>query len=398
MTVSAELELRLLALRDGCAGIAEHARALRDDQRRRCVIFAFQTDDTTARSIADEVARASGLPLELPPCKPGALAFVCPHGILVHALRTAGIEVSDPEDPGGGRMCGIAVVNRHWDRWTVVVDAAAAERDDEMVKARERFSAHVLSAFHEGMKRATPLRDEDRRCRQAIVVCDLDDPKACDMARALSAALGEDPGEPRPGHAALVIAQHGMVTNLARSLDYEVPDLPDPPVGHIRTFAFTEGRAWVSPFRLEDELEVARREEEFAAEKESEHAYCARILAEKEHVVLRAVSLLVSDERLRREQIVVVFGARTELAVAVYRELAALPANRTFPPELPPGVPVVAVSYEAFLGIVRRREPAIPGIEASALGPNQARAAVFTPRGLIVLPMESTPLARGGSA
>ncbi|MGH7296143.1 MAG: hypothetical protein ACRELB_14465 [Polyangiaceae bacterium] len=269
------------------------------------------------------------------------------------------------------------------------------QREAERWKALDALSPAVLSGLNEGVKLATELRDWERRRRFAIVVCELEDARDRDMGRALRVAQGDTQLEAPPDTVTVFIQEAVLVTNLAWSLEYEVPDLPDPPVGRMRVFVFAGGRALVDTMLVEHEDDVVRED---AEEEAADRAFCKRILQEKDAVVRRAVSVLLADEAVRLGQIAVVFGARSKTALAVYGELRQLPGNRSFPPELPPGVPVVNVRYEDFLASWRRRAPDSRGIDASQLGPHQARVAVFTAGGVIILPMESVPLARGGSA
>jgi hypothetical protein len=73
-----------------------------------------------------------------------------------------------------------------------------------------------------------------------------------------------------------------------------------------------------------------------------------------------------------------------------------MPAQRGLPPELPDGVPALVVSYESLVETMRGYD--FRGIDASRLGPNQVRAATFTPGGVHVRAVESIPFGKGGSA
>ncbi len=392
--VDSALSLRVGVLTTVVEKTIDDVRPIDDEKRRLRVIFAFETDDESARSVALAVTRMAKHDLKLPPVEPGALALVCWHDRLISLLRDAGHEVPDWEDPGAGQMFAIFLVNGRCGRQTLVIDPALVEHHRALDAELNALPAEVMTACLEGAKMAESHPDAVRRRRDAIVVCACSDDRAWAIATALARQEGE-PLERVPGMAMVVIRPHEDVARLAREAGYDVPDSPDPDVGMMRTFLFSGGRLVASPMRIEDEDVVERREQQG---RDASAAFAASLLEKKRRNITRAVRLLLDDKKRLRDQIVVVFGSPTTMARAVYADLAALPENGDWPAALPDGVPVVAVSYESFLDAARRHGVQFEGIEATKLGTNQVRAATFTPTGVHLQRIESVPLARGGSA
>jgi hypothetical protein len=252
----------------------------------------------------------------------------------------------------------------------------------------------IYAAFHAVMKEAVPLRDTERRQRFAIVVCECNDPKAREFLDALARELGR-PIQSEPGKAAALIHLHADVARLARALGHEFANQPDPPIGRMRVFLFVGGRVIVTTMLIVSEAEVLLRE---AEEADLAAAEARRTFEQKEAVISRAVGLLQTMPGLLQRKIVVVFGSRSRLALAVYRELATLPEQKDFPPELPANASVISVTYEDFMRALRRHDGGVPGIDAGRLGPNQVRVATFTSEGIYMQRMEALAVSRGGSA
>jgi hypothetical protein len=256
--------------------------------------------------------------------------------------------------------------------------------------------AVVMKACLEAAEQAKAHGDYERRRHLAILVFECDDPQTHDVIRAISAATGK-PLEPVPHGAVTVILAHVLATRIARALGYpHLPDIPEPGVGKMRMMVFSGGCVEAGPFMVEDAAEVARVLDE---EAKRGAASAARIVEEKQVLIRRAVGQVLSKPRPRGMQVVVVFGNRHAKTVSIYRELAALPAQAGFPPELPPGVPVIAVDREEFRRVLDENWIDPPLLDPAKLGTNEVWVATFVqPSGLLVQRMQAVPLARGGVA
>jgi hypothetical protein len=255
----------------------------------------------------------------------------------------------------------------------------------------------VMKACVEAGERAKAYTDYERRRHLAILAFDCDDPRTHDLIRAVGVASGGQPLEPVPHKAVTAILQYVTATGLARALGYpDLPDLPEPGPGKMRMVVFARGGAQAGPFLIEDAAVVAPALEERA---KAGAAFAARIADEKHALIARAVGIVLSKPGLRDRQVVVVFGSRSETFLAIYHALAALPAQVGFPPELPPGVPVIAVDRDEFRRVLDDHHVEPPRLDPAELGMNQVWVATFVePRGVFVQRTESVPLARGGVA
>ena len=265
---------------------------------------------------------------------------------------------------------------------------------DRLLDPIEALPDEVLVACHEGVEHARTFPEEQRRRHYSLVVCECNDARAHELVLALSRARGEPIGT-QPDKAVLILHRHRDLAGLARGSGYELPEVPDPPMGCMRIFVFTLGTVLASTIRIEDEAVVRRKE---GKKREDGEAFSRRIFEQKQQLIAKAVAVLLASETRRMAQIVVVFGSPSETARAVYRELAVLPENAGFLAELPERVLVACVSYETFMEMMRRRDPDIAGVDASALGVDQVRLAIFTPGGVHIQRIESSPFTRGGAA
>jgi hypothetical protein len=257
----------------------------------------------------------------------------------------------------------------------------------------DELPAETMAACLEGLKSVMPVSDYARR-RGTLVVVQCNDPRARELLGLLTGEQKKDVELP-PGQAFFAFLQQPDVARIVREAGHPVPVLTDPGVGYIWVFFFVRGGLLAVTMRVVDEADVRRAEED---ERVANEAFARRVLDQKQLLIATGVQRALAREGLRLEQIVVAFGARSETAQAVYRELAALPAQKGFPTELPNGVPVMTVSYDEFMAVLRRRNCEAGGIDASALGPGQVRLAVFTPQGVHMRRIEPTALGRGGSA
>jgi hypothetical protein len=368
---------QLAGMMEICKQVADEASVYADERRRIHAVLVYLSDDESARAVAATVVRESGQQAILPSLSPSseraAIALLCRHDGVVHALRGAGYEISDAEDPGGGRISTVFVVGRRCVRGVVVVDAALAAQHETLKADLDAAPASVLNACHEGVKEAQALREGERR-EGAIVVCECNDPAACAVIDAIARERGVQV-VPEPDKAAAILHPHADIARIARAHGYAFTDMPEPRVGWMRVFLFFGGRVTASVLEIESEAEVARAEQEDNAIGE---AHARRIFEAKEHQISRAVGMLVASGLLL-QQIVVVFGSRSATALGVYGELAALPGMKGFPRELPQGVPIASVPYDSFMQILRRHGGDVRGIDAAVLGVNQVRIATFTP-------------------
>jgi hypothetical protein len=255
----------------------------------------------------------------------------------------------------------------------------------------------VMKACVEAGEKAKAYTDYERRRHLAILAFDCDDPRTHDLIRAVGVASGGQPLEPVPHKAVTAILPYVTARGLARALGYpDLPDLPEPGPGKMRMVVFARGGAQAGPFLIEDAAVVAPALEERA---KAGAAFAARIADEKHALIARAVGIVLSKPGLRDRQVVVVFGSRSETFVSIYRALAVLPAQAGFPPELPPGVPVIAVDRDEFRRVLDDHHVEPPRLDPAELGMNQVWVATFVePRGVFVQRTESVPLARGGVA
>ncbi|HEY1692595.1 MAG TPA: hypothetical protein VGG39_10565 [Polyangiaceae bacterium] len=257
----------------------------------------------------------------------------------------------------------------------------------------DELPGEMLVACHEALKLVMPVPDHERR-REVLAVCECNDPRARELAGLLAREQKKDV-ELLPDHAFAVSLPQPDVARVAREAGYSVPVMMDPGVGHMWVFFFVRGGLLAVTMRVEDEVDVRRAEDDDRAANE---AFALRVFEQKQLMIATAVQVLLAKEELRLGHIVVAFGSRTETARTVFRELAALPAQKGFPTELPNGVPVMTVSYEHFKVALRRRGCEPTDIDASVLGASQVRLAVFTPGGVHIRRIEPTALGRGGSA
>jgi hypothetical protein len=261
------------------------------------------------------------------------------------------------------------------------------ESDDELPPL-------VARACIEAGEMAKAYTEHERRRHLAIVAFDADDLWTHDLMRAIGAATGQ-PFEPVPHKAVVAIVPHVLVTRLARDLGYpSLPELPDPGAGKMRMVVFYGGGgAEAGPFMIEDAAVVARSLERQAKDGA---AFAARLAEEKHALIGKAVRVVLSQPGLSKRQVVVVFGSRSRNVVSIYRALATLPAQAGFPPELPPGVPVIAVDRDEFRRVLEDHLVEPPRLDPAELGTNHVWVATFVPGGVFAQRTESVPLARGG--
>jgi hypothetical protein len=255
----------------------------------------------------------------------------------------------------------------------------------------------VTRACVEAGEQAKGYTDYERRRHYAIVAFDCDDEFTHDLIRAIGAATGQSL-EPVPHKALTAIIPHVLAARLAREYGYpSLPDLPDPGPGKMRMFVFYgEGAAQTGPFLIEDAAAVARALEQ---QENAARAFVARIMEAKHALIAKAVGLVLSKPGLSHTQVVVVFGTRSDNIRLIYRVLAAPRAQLGFPPELPPGVPVMTVDSNEFRRVLDEHFVEPPTLDPAELGLNQVWVAFFVePRGVFVHRTESVPMARGGAA
>jgi hypothetical protein len=251
----------------------------------------------------------------------------------------------------------------------------------------------VVNACMEAAEHAKSLSDFERRRRLAIAVCHCKDAMADDVSRVIL-LLAQD-RTTGPAEAMWFILDHPTIARVAREVGYDVvPVLPDPGIGRMRLFLFGHNGIVVGEFVIEDESVVLSAIEE--ARKKDE-AFARRLVDEKHDLVRRAVHAVLAKPGLRERQIVLVFGGRTGLCPTLYRELAALPAQRGFPPELPAGVPVIVVDISSYLEALGQHLIDLPRIDPVALGPTEVYVAVLMPHSVFQVPVESVPYLSTGN-